>query len=133
VFSNQSCTHSRFFHQISLSITSRHLVAKQEETWREMSVNFGHKYLFHTVGILTCRKILQHRIACFTSPLKEDMLRIFIALKNPSFSAGLELQTLGLMANMITTRPPRGLRNTFVHYPVHWNSLLGLFCASEYH
>jgi hypothetical protein len=36
---------------------ARHLVAKQGETWRQMSV----KYLCHTLqGSLTCCKILQH-------------------------------------------------------------------------
>jgi hypothetical protein len=33
--------------------------------------------------IFSCCKILQHGASDFTSPLKEDVLQIFIALKNP--------------------------------------------------
>jgi hypothetical protein len=39
---------------------------------------------------LTCRKILQHGADGFTSRPKKVMLRIFIALKNTSLSAGFE-------------------------------------------
>jgi hypothetical protein len=35
----------------------------------------------------------------FTSPPKEGALRIFIALKNPSFSAGFEPANLGSKGN----------------------------------
>jgi hypothetical protein len=33
--------HSSFIQRSSLAVTSRHLVAKQGETWREMAVNFA--------------------------------------------------------------------------------------------
>jgi hypothetical protein len=54
------------------------------------------KNLFHTSkGSLTCRKILRHGADSFTYPPKERVLRIFIALKNPSPSAGFEPANLG--------------------------------------
>jgi hypothetical protein len=37
----------------------------------------------------------------------EVVLRIFIALKNPSTSAGIEPATLGAVASTLTTSPPR--------------------------
>jgi hypothetical protein len=40
-------------------------------------------------GFLTCHKIL-HGADSFTYPPKEGVLRIFVALKNPSASAGIE-------------------------------------------
>jgi hypothetical protein len=43
---------------------------------------------------LTCRKILRHAADGFTSSPKEVVLRIFIALKNPSLSAGFEPASL---------------------------------------
>jgi hypothetical protein len=46
-------------------------------------------------GFLTCRKILQHGTDSFASPFKEVLLMIFIALKNPSLSAGIEPANLG--------------------------------------
>jgi hypothetical protein len=53
-------------------------------------------YLYHTPqGFLTCRKILRHRSDGFTSPPKEGVLRIFIALENPLSTAGFETSNLG--------------------------------------
>jgi hypothetical protein len=67
--------------------TSSHLVAKQEELSKEMMDFFFSPYevsFFHIWnGSLTCRKILRHGVEGFTSPPKE-VVRIFIALKNPS-------------------------------------------------
>jgi hypothetical protein len=52
---------------------------------------FVTKSLFHSSKrSLICRKIFLHRIYGFTSPPKESVLRIFIALKIPSSSAGFE-------------------------------------------
>jgi hypothetical protein len=54
------------------------------------------QYLFHlSKGSLTCRKILRHGADGFTSPAMEGVQRIFIALKNPSPSAGFEDANLG--------------------------------------
>jgi hypothetical protein len=55
-----------------------------------MAVKFA--YLW---GALTCRKIVRHGIDDFTSPPKEGLPRIFIALKNPSSFAGFEAANLG--------------------------------------
>jgi hypothetical protein len=46
------------------------------------------QYLRYLKGSLTCRKILGHGTSDFTSHPKEGVLRIFIALKNPSPSNG---------------------------------------------
>jgi hypothetical protein len=60
-------------------------------------------------GSLTCRKNLQHGADGFTSPPKEGILWILIAIKNPSSWLGLNPQTLGQMASMLTITPPRQL------------------------
>jgi hypothetical protein len=58
-----------------------------------MTMNFVHKVsLSHS---LICHKILEHGTTGFTSPPKEVVLQIFIALKNPSSLAGLEPANLG--------------------------------------
>jgi hypothetical protein len=63
--------------------------------------------MFHiSKGSLTCRKILRRGTDGFTSPQKESVLRIFIALKNPSSSAGFEPAKIGSSdkhANHLTT------------------------------
>jgi hypothetical protein len=45
----------------------------------------------------------------FTSHPKEDVLRIFIALKNPSPRPDMNPRTLGPMASTPTNTPPRRL------------------------
>jgi hypothetical protein len=44
--------------------------------------------LSYLKGFLTCHKISRHGADSFTSPLKEVVLWIYIALKNPLLSAG---------------------------------------------
>jgi hypothetical protein len=56
---------------------------------------------------LTCCKILWHGTSGFTSHLKEGVLRIFIALKNPSPWPGLNPQPLGPVTSTLTTTPSR--------------------------
>jgi hypothetical protein len=56
---------------------------------------------------LTCRKILRHGTSGFDFHPKECVLRIFIALKNPSPWPGSNPQTLGPVASTLTTTPPR--------------------------
>jgi hypothetical protein len=46
--------------------------------------NLFYLSLWYIKGSLTCHKILRHGISDFTFHLKEGVLRIFIALKNPS-------------------------------------------------
>jgi hypothetical protein len=48
-------------------------------------------------GLLTFRRILRLKTDSFTFPPKEAVLRIVIALKNPSHSAELKPRTLGPM------------------------------------
>jgi hypothetical protein len=54
---------------------------------------------------LTCRKILRYGKSGFTSHPKENVLRIFIGLKNPSPLPGLNPPPLGLVASTLTTTP----------------------------
>jgi hypothetical protein len=54
------------------------------------SENFAHQYLKYLKGSLTRRKILRHGTSGFTSHPKEVVLRIFIALKNPSTWPGFK-------------------------------------------
>jgi hypothetical protein len=56
---------------------------------------------------LTCHKILQHGPSGFTYHMKEGVLRIFIALKNPSPWPGSNPQPLGPVASTLTITPPR--------------------------
>jgi hypothetical protein len=58
------------------------------------SENFAYQYLTYLKGSLTCRKILRRGTSGFTSHPKEDVRRIFIAVKNPSPRSGLPA-TLG--------------------------------------
>jgi hypothetical protein len=54
----------------------------------------------------TCRKILRHETSGFTSHPKEGVLRIFIALKNPSPWRCSNPQPLGPVASTLITTPP---------------------------
>jgi hypothetical protein len=47
----------------------------------------------------------------FASPLKEGMLRVFIALKNPLPWPNLNTQTLGLVVSMLTIMSLRRQHN----------------------
>jgi hypothetical protein len=65
--------------------------------------------IFHTsTDLLTC-KMLRHGTSGFNSHPNECMLRIFIALKNPSPLPGLNPQSLGPVASTLTTKTPRWL------------------------
>jgi hypothetical protein len=73
-----------------------YLVAKQEELAKKI-INLALQIIFvHTSkGYLTCCKMLRHGADCFTSSRNEGVLRIFIALTNPSSSVGFEPAKLG--------------------------------------
>jgi hypothetical protein len=72
-----------------------HLVAKQEKLREKLTLILPKNYLLHTPhGSLTCRKILRHETDGFTSPPKEVVIRIFIALKGLS-SSGFKPENLG--------------------------------------
>jgi hypothetical protein len=69
--------------EISDNPISSHQTAKQEELENEM-VNFALRNIsfIRRRVFLECRKILRYGAGGFTSPPKEGVLRIFIALKN---------------------------------------------------
>ena len=50
---------------------------------------------------------LRHGTNGFTSPPKEGVLMIFIALKNPTASAGFEPANLGTKGQHAISRPPK--------------------------
>jgi hypothetical protein len=64
--------------------------------------------------LLTCRKILWHVTSGFTSHPKESVLRIFIALKNPSSQPGLNTRPFGPVATTLATKPPRRLNGSIL-------------------
>jgi hypothetical protein len=49
----------------------------------EGNENLVHPFSWDLKRSFTCRKILRHATSGFTFHLKEGLLRIFIALKNP--------------------------------------------------
>jgi hypothetical protein len=66
-------------------------------------------------SFLLAVKFLRNGADSFTSPPIEGMMRIFIALKNPSPSPSLNQRTLGPMASTLTIIPPRLLRIYFLN------------------
>jgi hypothetical protein len=89
--------HSRIIQQSSLFwLLQRHVVAKRGETGREMVAEFCLLLsLSYLKWSLTCSKNLRHGANVFTSPPKEVVLLVFIALKNPSLTAWFEPANLG--------------------------------------
>jgi hypothetical protein len=53
-------------------------------------VNSAYQYLSCLKGCLTCRKLLRHGADGFASHPKEVVLLIFVAVKHPLLSAGIE-------------------------------------------
>jgi len=74
----------------------------------EMTTSTPFRDLLHAAN-------LRHGTDGFTSPPKEDVLRIFFALKNPTASAGFEPANLGTKGQHATPRPPKPL---FLNYSV---------------
>jgi hypothetical protein len=74
-----------------------------------------YQYLKYLKGSTICRKILRHGTSGFTSHPKEGVLRIFIALKNPSLCPGLNARPLGPVASTLTTTPLRRLTHAFTY------------------
>jgi hypothetical protein len=74
---------------------------------KEMT-NLLTKYCFRTSdGSLTCLKIIRLRTDGFTSPPKEVMLLIFIALKIHYPVLDLHPRTVGPMESTLKSRTPR--------------------------
>jgi hypothetical protein len=75
-------------HQSSLAVLPAETSGASRRNGRR-SENFAYQYLKYLKSSLTCRKILQRGTSGFTSPPKEVVLRIIIALKNLSPRPGL--------------------------------------------
>jgi hypothetical protein len=89
-------------HQSSLAVLpAEKSGSSRRNGWR--SENFAYQYLEYLKGFLTCRKILIHGTWGFTSHPKECVLRIFIALTDPSPRPGLNPRPLGPVAITLTT------------------------------
>jgi hypothetical protein len=95
-------------HQSSRAVLPAETSVESRRNGRR-SENFAYQYLKNLKGPLTCRKILRNGTSGFTSHPKEGVLRIFIALKNPSTRPGLNPRPLGPVASTLTTTPPRRL------------------------
>jgi hypothetical protein len=75
--------------------------SKAGKTWRKLPINFaGEVSLSHFAGTLICCKIYEMGLLALL-PLNEVKLQIFIALKNPSSSAGFEPANLGFNSRHI--------------------------------
>jgi hypothetical protein len=71
-------------------------LAGSQETWGEKWRQFSLRNIFiHARKVLLHAVNLRHGTDGFTSPQKEVVLRIFITLKNPSTSVGIEPANLG--------------------------------------
>jgi hypothetical protein len=96
---------TRLVHQSSLAVLPAETSGASRKNWR--SEKSAYQYLKYLKGSLTCCKISRHRTYGFTSHPKEGVLRIFIAVKDPSPLPGLNLRPLGPVASTLTSTPPR--------------------------
>jgi hypothetical protein len=85
---------SRLVYQSSLSVLPAETSGVSRRNGRRRE-NFAYQYLKYFKRSLTCRKISRHGTSRFTSHPKEGVLRILIALKNPSPLPGLNPRPLG--------------------------------------
>jgi hypothetical protein len=79
----------------SWCVRQSHLAGSQEtegEKWRQFSLR---NIFIHTRKVLLHAVNLRHGTDGFTLPPKEVVFRIFITLKNPSNSVGIEPANLG--------------------------------------
>jgi hypothetical protein len=78
------------------------------DTWRKnVRLTLSRKSLFHTRTLKSSGKILGRATDVFTSPPKDVVLRICIALKKPSSSAEFERANLGSKGKHAPTILPR--------------------------
>jgi hypothetical protein len=94
-------------HQSSLAVLPAETSGASKRNGRR-SENFAYQYLKYLKGSSTCRKILRHGTSGFTSHPKESLLRIFIALKNPSPRPCLNPRPLGPVTSTLTTEATFG-------------------------
>jgi hypothetical protein len=100
-------------HQSSLAFIRAETHVASRRNGRR-SENFACQYFKYLKGYLTYSKILRHGTSGFTSHPKEDVLRIFIALKIPSPGPGLNPRLLGPVASTLTTTPPRRAKRRYL-------------------
>jgi hypothetical protein len=93
-------------YQISLVVLPAETSGASRRNGR-MNENFAYSVSLIRKRIFTYRKILRHWTCGFTSHPKEGVLRIFIALKNPSPRPDLNPRPLSLVASTLTTTPSR--------------------------
>jgi hypothetical protein len=118
-----------FVHRSSLAILpASHLVASRRNGRRELCIRSCEVFLsIFASDFFTCRKIFRHGASGFTFSPKESVLRISIALENPSSRPGLIPRTLGLVASTLTITPPRLLDLCYI-----WTSYaLKVCCVHE--
>jgi hypothetical protein len=98
-------------HQSSLAVLPAETSGTSRRNGRRRE-NFAYQCLKYLTGSLTCRKILRNGTSGFTFHAMEGVLRIFIALKNPSPRPGLNTPPLGPVASTLTTTPLRRLQSS---------------------
>jgi hypothetical protein len=103
-----SGNNSWLFHRSSLSVTPEETTGVIRRNGRKTENNSSCHNIKYVKRSLTCRKISRHGKSSFTSHRNESVLRIFIALIDPSLPPCLKLLHLGPMASTLTTTPPRG-------------------------
>jgi hypothetical protein len=100
---------SWFVHQSYLAILP---VESSSRKWRRclakemMNLALRSIFIHASKWFFTFRKVLRHGADVCISPPKESVLRIFVALKNPSPLPGLKPRTLGPMATTLTITSP---------------------------
>jgi hypothetical protein len=82
----------------------------------EGNENLVYSSLWDFKRSLTRRKILRHGTSSLTSHAKEGVLRIFIALKNPSPWPGSNPRPLDPVASTLTTIPPNTSQTSYQNY-----------------
>jgi hypothetical protein len=88
------------------SYQHNYLIENQEELAKE-NMNFAFTFVHTSKPSLTCHKILRPGADVFTSPPKEGVQRIFIAIKIYLSRPRLIPRTLGPMASTLSITPPR--------------------------
>jgi hypothetical protein len=93
--------------KFSSNYQQSHIVAEQEKLGEEITGEFCQRSTsFISVGFFfKYRKISRHGADGFTFSPKKVVLRIFIALKNPSSSAVFEHTNLASSGKHVTARP----------------------------
>jgi hypothetical protein len=87
------------------NLSSRVITSKQETDEGVMNLALRSIIIYIFKVFFTCLVLLQHWASGFTS--KKEVLRIFIAIKNPFLRLGLNSLTFGLMADELTTKATR--------------------------